>query len=107
MPAVSCKYLLASRNSWESLTDYLNSHPPIYQSHTGSLTNLQTPAVWPGQIPGRTTTTCSLALSGCSNALSVLAMAEARLTRLLQILWSTFDSIFSDQAGVIRDEAFA
>ena len=34
-------------------------------------------------------------------------MAETGLPGLLQILWSTFDSIFPDQAGVIRDEAFA
>ena len=40
---------------------------PSNQSHTGLHANLHTPSVWPGQIPGRTTT-CSLAGSGCSMA---------------------------------------
>jgi hypothetical protein len=34
-------------------------------------------------------------------------MAEAGWTRLLQKLWSTFDSVFPDQAGVFSDEIFA
>jgi hypothetical protein len=78
---------------------------PFNQSHTRSLANLQTLVVPPGQILPWTTT-CIPARSGCSDAWSVSAMAKAGWTRLLQKLWSTFDSVFPDQAGVFRDKIF-